>query len=82
MSASQIGAYQATAYAFNDRANSGTEVARQRATQEAPEFKASLNGLQTRVGADETGGTDRNKGSKPHNDSKFSGRGKFVDILA
>jgi hypothetical protein len=75
---SGLGAYQAASYAFTQRADSGNEIAKVNAAQEKPEFKASLNGLQTRTGADEARETNK----RSANDSKNTGRGRFVDVLA
>ncbi|HRJ13030.1 MAG TPA: hypothetical protein PKW15_07300 [Alphaproteobacteria bacterium] len=82
MSASQIGAYQAASFVFNERAHGGNEVARANAAQEAPAFKASLNGLQTRAGADESANTNSAKKRGSGGGAQSAGRGRFVDILA
>ncbi len=85
MSATQIGAYQAAAYtsAFTQRADSNVQAMRVKAMGETPEFKASMNSLQTRSGADETANTnDTKKRSGGGSSAQQAGRGKFVDILA
>ena len=78
MLASFVGAYQ-TAYAgFAQRADSGIEVSRIKATEEKSEFKNSLNNVETRAGADETAASQR---GRPRPQAQ-TGRGQFVDILA
>lgn len=83
MSASQISAYQTAAYttAFTQRADSNVQALRVKAMGEAPEFKATMNGLQTRQGTDETA-TANQKRRGDETKSAGNGRGKFVDILA
>ena len=85
MSSSQIGAYQTAAYtaAFTQRADSNVQAQRVKALGEAPEFKATMNGMHTRQGTDETSNTnEKRRSGNGGSGAQTAGRGRFVDILA
>ena len=79
MAASEISAYQSTAY-FTQQANSGFEQARTAALQEKPAFLQNDTGIVTRAAVPKTGSPD----ATPQRAANRNGetRGKYVDILA